>query len=201
MADGTQFTPTSLLMFVAVEIGLPTGMPLRLMDGSGQVTFAGRTFTGSDPVYGVLAALEPVQDGLGDEAPSLRIGINPPTPSASAMLAAANMQGQSVLVWIGTVTPATGSVVPDPLLIFAGNIDQGVVSIGLGTRSVALDCVSIWERLFEDLEGPRLNNAYHQSVYPGELGFEFVTSVQRQLPWGADTPRPAVVADALYTRP
>ena len=70
--------------------------------------------------------------------------------------------------------------------------------IGLRGR---LEAVSVWERLFDDGEGVRLTNAYHQSAWPGELGFEFVTAVQRQLPWGADTPRPSVIADALYTRP
>jgi len=201
MADGAQFDRPSLLLFVAVEISLPSGEPLRLQDGSGQVTFAGRTFMGLDPQYGVLDALEPTADGFGDEAPALRLAINPPTATAAAMLAGQNMQGRPVLIWLGSIDPLTGTVRPSPVLVFAGEVDQGSLRVGLRTRSVTLDCVSVWERLFDDYEGVRLTNSFHQAVWPGERGFEFVTDVQRALPWGADSPRPYVIADALYTRP
>jgi hypothetical protein len=194
-----QFDPPSLLFFVAVEIELTSGY-LRLIDGAGEVTFLGRTFIGLDPQFGVLASLEPIADGFGDSAPGLRLGINPPTPDAAAILASEDMQGRTVLVWIGTITAATGAVVPDPVLVFDGQVDQGVLTVNLGTRLLSLDCVSIWEYLFDDAQGVRLTNAYHQAAWPGELGLEFVTTVQRQLPWGSDTPRPQVVADALTIR-
>jgi hypothetical protein len=194
-----QFDPPSLLVFVAVEIALAAGF-LRLVDGSGQVTFAGRTFAGLDPAYGVLNSLDPITDGFGDQAPGLAITINPATTDAAAILAGEDMQGRSVLIWIGTINPATGVVATDPVLVFVGEVDQGVLSVGIGTRSLALNCVSIWEQLFDDAQGVRLTNAYHQSAWPGELGFEYMTAVARQLPWGSDTPRPQVVADALTVR-
>jgi hypothetical protein len=195
-----QFDTPGVLMFVGVEVQLPDSGWLRLLDGSGSVTFSAKTFVGKDPTFGVLSSLDAVVDGFGDEAPSLRLGINPPTSSAAAILAGQNMQGRSVLVWLGALDPATGLPKPTPLLIFAGEVDQGVLRVGLGTRALTLECVSVWERLFDDAEGVRLTNAYHQSAWPGEKGFEFVTAVQRQLPWGADTPGPSVQADALYTR-
>ena len=205
MADDTGlfglFERASLNLFVAVEVGLVGGGQLRLLDGAGQVSFGGRTFLGLDPEFGVLSQLEAITDGFGDEAPALRIAINPPTPSAAAILAGQDMQGKTVLVWLGSLSPASGAVDPDPLLIFAGEVDTAQLSIGTGTRSLSLDCVSVWERLFEDGEGVRLTNSFHQLAWPGELGFEFVTDVKRQLPWGADTPRPQVVSDAVYRRP
>ena len=205
MADGSGlfglFDRASLTLFVAVEVALVGGGQLRLLDGSGAVSFGGRTFIGLDPDFGVLASLEAVTDGFGDDAPALRIGINPPTASAAAILAGQDMQGKTVLVWLGSVITATGAVDPDPLLIFAGEVDVALLSVGQGTRSLVLDCVSVWERLFEDGEGVRLTNSFHQLAWPGELGFEFMTDVKRQLPWGADTPRPQVIADAIYRRP
>ena len=149
-----QFDPPSLFMFVAVEIALSSGF-LRLLDGAGQVSFAGRTFVGLDPDFGVLAILEPITDGFGDTAPGLRIGINPPTSSAAAILGGEDMQGRGVLLWIGTLNVGTGAVVADPVLVFVGEVDQGVLSVSLGARSMALDCVSIWERLFDDAQGVR----------------------------------------------
>jgi hypothetical protein len=193
-----QFGPPSLLLFVAVEIELDSGF-LRLIDGSGAVTFAGRTFTGLDPEFGVLAGIDAITDGFGSTAPSLNIVVNPPTADAAAILAGEDMQGKSVAIWLGLLTPGAGVVQP-PLLVFSGEVDQGVLSVGLGTRSLALACVSIWELMFDDNQGVRLTNAYHQAAWPGELGLEYVTAVTRQLPWGADTPRPQVVADALTVK-
>jgi hypothetical protein len=203
MADGTRtpgFGGKNTFLFVAVEVDLGNGF-LRLLDGASEVTFSGRTFTGLDPTFGTLASLDAVTDGFGDTAPSLRLGINPASPSASAILCAPDMQTRSVLIWLGAFDTATGTVVPDPLLIFNGEVDQGILRVGMGTRALTLECVSVWERLFEDREGVRLTNAYHQTVWPGELGLEFVTAVTRSLPWGSDLPRPDVVRDALYRKP
>jgi len=196
-----QFSTPSVLMFVGVEIELPDGGWLRLLDGSGSVTFNAKTFVGKDSGVGVLASLDTVTDGFGDTAPSLKIGINPPTTDAAAILCGQDMQGQQVLVWLGVLNPASGAVNGSPLLIYSGESDQGVLAVGLGTRSVALNTVSIWERLFDDAEGVRLTNAYHQSAWPGELGMQFITDVQRSLPWGQDAARPSVTVDALYVRP
>jgi hypothetical protein len=205
MADDSGFLAAfdrpQITMFATLEIGLPGGGALRLLDGSGQVTFSGRTFLGLDPDFGSIATLASVTDGVGDEAPSLSVGINTPTADAAAILGGQDMQGRVAYLWLGAFNPASASVIPDPLLIFAGEVDQATMQIGRGTRTLILECVSIWERLFDDNEGVRLSNAYHQSAWPGELGFEFVTDVRRQLPWGADTPRPQVISDVLYTRP
>ena len=191
-----QFDPPSLLLFVAVEVALPSGF-LRLIDGAGEVSFAGRTFAGLDPDLGVLGGLEPISDGFGDVSPGLKVTINPPTTTAAAILGSESMQGNSVLIWLGVLNPTTGAVVPDPVLVFVGEVDQGILSVGTGTRKLDLECVSIWERLFDDAQGVRLSNAYHQAAWPGELGMEFVTDNQRQLPWGAEQSRPYVVSDAL----
>ena len=55
----------SPLVFGAVEINLP-GYDLCLLDGAGVLSFGGKTYRGRDPVYGVLAAVEDIGDGVGD---------------------------------------------------------------------------------------------------------------------------------------
>ncbi len=183
------------LVFVAVEIATG-GPPLRLLDASAEVTFMGRTFRGEDPEYGVLDGLPTISDGVGDEAPSFDLVIQAPSTAAAARLTSPAMQGQSVLVWFGAINPLSGAVDGEPFLAFAGDVDVGTLKAGEGTRAVVLECTSIWDRFFEDWEGVRLTNAFHQSVWPGELGLEFVTDVSRSLPWGSDSPRPDVVRDA-----
>lgn len=179
----------SALLFIAVLVDLPDG-PLRLLDGSGEVTFGGETFVGGDPDFGVLASIEKMSQGLGNEAPALRLTINPPTNAASASLAAPGNQGATVRAWFGVLDQATGAVIGEPYLLFDGDVDQPILNVGEGSRSLTLECVSAIERAREDDEGVRLNDTFHQSIWPGELGFEFVTEVGHDDPWGRDEPKP-----------
>lgn len=191
----TALSQGAALVFVAVEIELAAGA-LRLLDGAGQVTFGGKTFVGGDPDFGVLQALEKITDGVDAEAPAWSIALLPPTMTATAALAAPTLQGKSARAWFGAANPVTGAVIDTPEFLFDGEIDVATLQAGRGNRALRVEVVSVFERFFEDTEGVRLNNAWHQSIRPGELGLEFVVDVQRTMPWGADAPRPEVVTDA-----
>jgi hypothetical protein len=79
-------------------------------------------------------------------------------------------------------------VVPDPYLLFDGVIDVPVLSFSEGSRQVAFDVVSNFERLFLDDEGSRLSPAAHKSIWPGETGLDDVTGIVRQVLWGPGDP-------------
>lgn len=185
----------SALLFIAVEVQLPGGV-MRLLDGASEVSFLGRTFVGADPARGVLADMESFSDGIGAEAPQLRLIINPPSNVASATLASPAAQGSTVTVWLGALHLQTGQVLGAPEVLFQGEVDQPLLRVSKGRRQLTLDCVSAWERFFDDEEGVRLNNASHQNFWPGERGLEHVTDILRQMPWGSDAPRPGVVTDS-----
>lgn len=193
-ATAAAFAAPAVLMFCAVEIALP-GYDLRLLDGPGSVSFGGRTFVGKDATYGVLGGVEAVQDGADSEAPEITITILPPTMTAAATLANPAAQMSAVTIWIGALDKMTGAVVSDPYVAFVGEVDVPSLTGDQATRELQYSVTSIFELLFEVDEGVRLNNAFHQSVWPGELGLEYVTEVQRQLPWGAEGARPAAVRD------
>ena len=177
--------------FFAVEIAVPDA-PVRLLDGSGLVSFGGRTFVGQDPTYGVLASGGAISDGVDGEAPSLVLVLMPPTNTAVAALAAPSLQGTAVSVWIGAVSAATGQVIGEPDLRFIGDLDVPTLKFTNGVRTLELLCVSAWERMFADNEGVRLSDAWHQDVWPSETGLIGVTSVPYSLPWGADGAVPAI---------
>lgn len=195
-ATAAAFGARAVLMFCAIEIDLPGGA-LRLLDGPGQVTFDGRTFLGEDPIYGTLGGVESVTDGIESDAPEITVTILPPTMTAAATLASAAAQFSAVTIWVGALDKVTGAVVADPHVLFVGEVDVPTLSGDAESRSLQYSVTSVFELLFEVDEGARLNNAFHQSVWPGELGFEYVSEVQRQLPWGAETARPAAVRDVL----
>lgn len=183
------------LLFFAVEIILPGPVNIRLLDGPGFLTINGNTFTGDDATYGTLGGGQAFDDGVGDTSPHLSLTILPPTNAAAAALASASNQGSQVSVWFGVIDRATGLVIGTPDLMFVGEIDVGVLKVGLNQRSVDLDIASVWDRFFDTDEGILLNNSWHQSVWPGELGLEYITDIQLQIPWGQDGPRPNVVSD------
>ena len=176
-----------VLVFGAVEILLP-GAPIRLLDGSGVVAFNGSTFSGIDPAFGTLSSVSALSDGSGDQSPAINIGMIPPNDTAAATLASATMQGSLVSLYMGAINPATGLVIPDPYLVFLGEVDVPILRSGKEGRTLEYEVVSVMERLFSDDEGQRLADGFHQSVWPGEVGFFDVTGVESNIYWGVEPP-------------
>jgi hypothetical protein len=190
-AMDTALAGDRVLLFGAVRIELP-GYSLRLLDGSGFAVFDGGTFLGIDPVFGTLAAISELTDGAGDEAPAIGITILPPTDTAAATLAAAAMQGSIVTVKVGAMNMATGAVIGDPYLLFVGEIDVPGLASGAEGRTLEYEVVSVLERLFDDDEGARLVDGYHQSIWPGEMAFFDVTGIEQTVYWGQTPPKGSI---------
>lgn len=179
--------------FCAVKIVLPGGT-VRLIDGSGMVTFGSETYTGLDPVYGTLSAIEQINEEIATSAPRARITLMPPDNAAIVALTNPMVQGSAVTIWVGVVDSSTGAVIGTPEAVFVGEIDTSTLISSSGNRSLELDIASVWERLFADSEGARLNGFFHKTVYPSELGFDFVVEAKDDPYWGSDGPRPAATA-------
>jgi hypothetical protein len=173
----------SVIFFVCGKADLP-GYTLRLLDGASSVTWAEGTFVGRDPTFGVMSAIEPVTDGVGDQAPMLGMTLLPPSEAAAASLAAPGMQGSRLRIWLGALDLTTKAVIADPYLIFDGELDQPTLTIDRGTRELDFECVSSFEKLFRNDEGHRLSQAHHQEIWPGETGLADVTGVVKQVLWG-----------------
>lgn len=177
-----------------LSIALPSGT-IRVLDGAGEVVFGGATYRGEDATFGRLNGVESFAEAVGTEAPKVRFSFLPASLPALAVLANPLNQGSPVGLWFGAVDRATGLLIGAPEALFAGELDSVEVEGDRDTTLITFDVASAWERLFDVNEGQRLNNAFHQSIRPGELGFAFVTLIQREEPWGYDAPRPHVVAD------
>ena len=175
------------IIFGAVEINLP-GYDIRLLDGSGIVAFGGHAYTGLDPTYGVLAAIDSLSDGVGDEAPGLNITLQPATDAAVADLASPEMQGSRVRLWLGAIDRPTGAAITSPFLLFDGQLDVPTLKVGLRTRDLEYECVSSFEQFFFNEEGTRLSDSFHESIWPGELGFTNMTGITRTIYWGVAAP-------------
>lgn len=191
----TQLTPEmdtalkgrSPTIFGAVSIDLPD-YQINLLDGAAHLTFNGRTFTGRDATYGTLSAISNLTDGMGSEAPRLSLTLLPSGDAAAADLAGPDMQGSIVKIYLGAVDRSTGQVIPSPHLLFIGELDVPILSAGENMRELEYEVASIFERFFTDDEGARLSTGFHQSIWPGELGFDFQTGVPQGVYWGVESP-------------
>lgn len=172
-----------VLMAGLIRIDYPD-YTLRLCDGSASIDFNGDIFTGGDDRFGTIAAVEAISEAAGDSAPGLVITLYPPDLTGAVELSSPQMQGSQVKLWLCVVDPVTGLVVPEPELLFVGEVDVPTLK-GSGTeRSVEIECVSAFEALFADNEGARLSDSFHKEVWPGETGMENMTGIVRNILWG-----------------
>lgn len=177
----------SPFLFGAVQIDFP-GTTLRLLDGSGELEIDGQTFAGTDPVFGTIESISTHQEEIGDEAPELTLSLLPPDASAAATLASSAMQGSVVRIMLGAFDPTMNTVIGTPEQLFLGEIDVPSYEIAQGRRLVSYSVTSVFERLFEMSEGERASDGWHQSIWPGQRGFEYVTGTVKNLYWGAKRP-------------
>lgn len=177
-------------LFGALEIEHPIGT-IRLLDRAGIIAFNGHTWVGNDPAVGSLGAIDISADGTGNEAPSAQITINVANMTVGPALSSATAQGAPVSVYVGAFDPASGLVIGTPDLRFYGEIDTiDWDRDAQGSPSLQIEAVSGFERFFESDEGNRLCDTFHQSIWPGELGLEFMTTVLDQIPWGVSGSKP-----------
>jgi hypothetical protein len=182
---------SNVTLFGCLKVELPD-YTIRLLDGAGELIIDGEVYVGRDPTFGTASLGESFSDGDPNEAPHLSLAFFPPSTASAAELSSPAYQGSPVTLMVGAVDRVTGQVVPDPVVLFAGELDTCLLTVSGNQRTVSVEVVSVLERLFEQDEGARLNDGFHQSIWPGEKGFEFVTVDPTSLPWGAEGGRPAI---------
>lgn len=177
-------------LFVAKEVEHPLGT-IRLLDGAGVLVFNGHTFVGHDDAYGSLGSIDISADGQGNEAPTAQFTINVADMTVGPAFSTPQAQGSPVSTYVGAFDPTTGLVLGTPDLRFYGEIDTiDWDRDASGNPSLQIEAVSGFERFFENDEGNRLNDTFHQSIWPGEKGLAYITMVLDQIPWGVAGAKP-----------
>lgn len=92
-------------------------------------------------------------------------------------------QGRSVKIW-GVFLDDDLQIIPDPLLVFGGQMDQIFLIDGDKTGAVTVQCESrdaLLQRTSESL----LTDEEQQRLFPGDRGLEFVMELQsKEIVWG-----------------
>jgi len=159
---------------------------LRFTDG-GFIEYGGETYRAKDDTFGTIQSVQPLSEGVGDSVPALSITMLPPDTSAVADLTKPGHQTSQVQFVLAEYDVDAGTINSADVL-FTGQIDQSVLTVGKGKRELSMSVVSLAERLFEGNTGNSLNPTFHKSVWPGETGHDNATGLAVPVAWGVERP-------------
>ncbi|WP_375290413.1 hypothetical protein [Qipengyuania sp.] len=175
---------------VLMAVDFPTGTA-RWCDG-GFFVFEGETYRSSDPVWGSIAAVDAISEGMGDELPSTGFSVFPQGATPVATLDREDLQGSRLKVWIAEFDAPSGQITQADLY-YDGRIDRSVLEVGRAVRKVDFEVGTMIERLLLRNSGNSLSAAWHKSIWPGETGHDQATGLKTPVAWGVASPPGGVV--------
>jgi len=169
-----------------------SGATVRWLDagGSGFVVWGANTYKAEDATYGALGVIGAIEDGADGQATVCDLTILCDGTAMALWIAPAE-QGAVVTIHLGAVTPSTGLLIGEPELLFRGELDQPRLAVGKA-QTLILDCITEEARMLEPNEEQRLTDSFQKSVWPGDLGNEHISDVEKKIYWRANDPNNAI---------
>lgn len=169
-----------------VEMQLPTGT-VRISDCAA-VMWGSTLYDAEHASFGTIASMDEIEEGIADELPAWSLTFHPSDDADAVTIANPAFQGARILCHLAEINPVTGSVIGTPDLVFDGIIDVPTLRIGKSARAVDFSVVGRTDKLFLLREGNTLSSAFHNSVWPGESGFDNATGIELSVAWGTKSP-------------
>ena len=162
---------------VLVELDF-TPEPMLLWSGLGPFVWNNLTFLGA----GTLMTMGSAEETTETRAVSVAVGLSGVPTELITAAENANWRGQPGKIWLALLSPE-GSLLGDPVLVLSGRLD--VLSWKEG---VTAEITMTIESRLADLERARVRrytDRDQQDEYPGDLGFQYVESLQDTIiQWG-----------------
>lgn len=151
----------------------------RLWTGRGDLSWDGKTWLGAGDLIGWGAIEE--RDGV--VASGLEVSFAGIDAAFVSLALDDARQGLPGRMWIGFLD-SSGDVIADPFQAFSGRLNVPTITDSADTCTMTID----FENRLVDLQRPREVRFTHEAqnaLYPGDLGFEYVTVIQNQeITWG-----------------
>ena len=150
---------------------------VRAWSGYGDLSWDGKTWTGTGTLLNI-SDIQENSDGAAQGITATLSGI----PSSMISLALSDVQqGASGKVWLGFLD---NGIVSDPVFLFEGRLDVPVIKEDAELASISIS----YESRLIDLKRSReirYTDEVQQALYPGDLGCEYVMSIQdANIIWG-----------------
>jgi hypothetical protein len=153
--------------FFAVELYFPTET-LRLWTGNYNITISGNVYLGA----GDVLSLSEIQETGDIQAAGATLGITGIPSNYLSMALSTQYQGRACRIYFGIVSSPSNMVE-----VFSGEID----TMDIDERGDTCAIMVSVENILVLLERPVVRRFTHedqQTRYPGDLGLEFVASLQ-----------------------
>lgn len=162
-----------------VKIGTAGG-DVRVWTGMGDLTFNGEVYQG----VGTLGGVSPVQESADLQANGITFSLSGVPQEMIATALGQMRQGMNAQLWLGALDVTTGALIADPNERFTGYTDVPSIDESAETATISITA----ENRLIDLERARTRRYTKEDQeidYPGDLGFDFVPSLQdKELVWG-----------------
>lgn len=145
---------------------------VRIWNGLGTINWNGQKWLG----VGSLGSISTIEEGSSVEAKGITITCSGLDPTLLNDTLENYQVGLPVTVWFG-LFDAAGSLIPDPILSFAGRMDQPSLSVDGQTATISINCESKLLDMNVSSE-TYLTHEQQQIDFPGDLGLQFVNSIQ-----------------------
>ena len=157
--------------------------PLRVWSGRGNITWSGRTFTGT----GDFGGISEIEESGKVAANGIELSLSGIPSSMISLAMAEPYRGRRVYVWLGFFNTTTWALIADPVAVFAGRMDTMRIKDSGETATIALSCES---KLIDMQRARERRYTYEdqQDLFPGDKGFEYVAGLQeKELFWGRES--------------
>ncbi len=160
----------SVALFYTGEFATGT---VYLWSGLGEIDFGGNTYVGFG---GVLTSISRVKETSDIKAQGITIALSGITEEFRSLVLAEARQGKPGSIFIGFIAD-DGSVIADPAIAFEGRLD--VPSMHDNGQDILINIT--YENRLRDLERLREfrnTNESQKILFPDDIGFEYVPSLQ-----------------------
>lgn len=163
-------------LVVLVELDLPDGM-LRFNTSGLTLTWDGHDWIGA----GAVTAIQAIEETTSPQAAALAIQFSGIDSGFVEDIMVDHYQGRDATLWLAALSG--GVVVADPIVMFAGYIDEPTIELGT-TATITLTLENEWAR-WERAPDLLYTDAEQQAEYPGDTGFRYVEELENlELSWG-----------------
>lgn len=162
---------------VFAELNFSSGY-VRVWNGVGDLSWDSKTWTG----VGWLGQISSVSETTRIEAQGATLTLSGIPSELIATALGEYYQGRSCNIWLGFVD-SDGAVIADPIGPFGYIMDTMQIDEGGETAEITIQVENKLRRL-EQASNRRWTHEDQQIDYPGDIGFEFVASLQnKEITW------------------
>ncbi len=159
---------------IFAELGFATST-VRVWSGIGDISWNSQTWTG----LGSLLSLSPMEDGATVEARGISVVLSGLDPDLLADCDSDYKLGLPARVYLGLMSG--GTPIADPLTTWAGKMDQPSVDVSAEEATITINLENLLLSMNIAVDR-RLTNQDQQMTWPGDLGLQFVDSIQ-EMTW------------------